>query len=195
MATESIMPRTWFYNFKYDSLNIRSIYKKHGSGRQLKSYPFLSFFEYIRYRYFNNFKVVSFLDHVPYHKAEAIKILEKELDWRDYGGKHYESKITHFYQAYILPTKFNVDKRKAFLSSLVCAGQISRKEALSAIQHDLYDPIKLQEDREYTLKKLGLTEEQFDEIMRLPIRAHYDYQAYDYWDKKIKRIIKKFIMK
>ena len=36
-----------------------------------------------------------------------------ELGWRDYGGKHYESIFTRFFQGYYLPTKFGYDKRLA----------------------------------------------------------------------------------
>ena len=34
-----------------------------------------------------------------------------------YGGKHYESIYTRFYQAYLLPRKFDIDKRKAHYSN------------------------------------------------------------------------------
>ncbi|MEI2709148.1 MAG: hypothetical protein V9E96_09070 [Chitinophagaceae bacterium] len=33
-------------------------------------------------------------------------------------AKHYESVFTRFYQGYILPVKFSIDKRKAHLSNL-----------------------------------------------------------------------------
>ena len=109
-AAESIMPSTWFYVPKYDSLNIKSIFKLFGDGRRLKTFPLLNIKEYIRYRYFKKGESISLLNYITYNKVDAHKALQDELDWKDYGGKHYESKITHFYQAYILPTKFNVDK-------------------------------------------------------------------------------------
>lgn len=33
-----------------------------------------------------------------------------EFGRNDYGGKHYESIFTRFYQGYILPTKYGLDK-------------------------------------------------------------------------------------
>ena len=30
----------------------------------------------------------------------------EKLDWRDYGGKHYESIFTKFFQSHYLPQKF-----------------------------------------------------------------------------------------
>ncbi|MBK8773971.1 MAG: N-acetyl sugar amidotransferase, partial [Chitinophagaceae bacterium] len=53
---------------------------------------------------------------MPYIKDDVKLLLQKELNWKDYGGKHYESIWTRFYQGYILPVKFGIDKRKAHLS-------------------------------------------------------------------------------
>lgn len=193
LATESIMPPAWFYNIKYDSLNIKSIYKRYGGGLQLKSYPLLSFFDYLKYRYFNDIKSVSILNYVPYDKKAALAILKNELGWRDYGGKHGESKITQFYQSYILPAKYGIDKRRAFLSCLICSGQITRADALAAIQAVLYSPDKFKEDREYFLKKLDLKDEEFEAIMQAPIKSHYAYPSYDAWHKRAAGLRKKLI--
>ncbi len=84
-------------------------------------------------------------------------MIKKELDWRDYGGKHYESQFTKFYQAYILPEKFHIDKRKAHLSTLICSGQMTRSEALLEMEKPLYDPAQLKSDKEYVMKKFGLS--------------------------------------
>ena len=73
------------------------------------------------------------LNYVNYNKAEAKELLIKELGWRDYGGKHYESIFTRFFHAYYLPEKFGYDLRKSYLSALVCSGQITRQEALEEI--------------------------------------------------------------
>jgi N-acetyl sugar amidotransferase len=192
-AAESIMPLTWMYVPKYDSLNIRSIYKRFGSGRKLKTYPLLSFREYIKYRYFNEENNIPLLNYVPYVKTNALNVLKEEFGWRDYGGKHYESKITQFYQAYILPTKFNVDKRKAHLSSLICSGQITREQALLELEKPLYDSVKLKEDKEYFIKKLDINEKEFEKIMSLPIRPHSYYGSYEGIHKKLATFKRKLI--
>jgi hypothetical protein len=114
---------------------------------------------------------------VPYNKKEIKEFIARELNWRDYGGKHYESIFTKFYQAYILPEKFKIDKRKAHLSTLICSGQITKAEALAELEKPLYDPQELKADKEYVLKKLGLSETQFDEIMKLPPRRHEDFKT------------------
>ena len=113
-----------------------------------------------------------------YDKDQAIKILKDEINWRDYGGKHNESIITKFYQNYILPKKFKIDKRRAHLSSLICSKQISRKYALELLKQPLYTEEELKKDKNYFLKKLELNESDFEMFMTAEPKSHYDYPNY-----------------
>jgi hypothetical protein len=101
------------------------------------------------------------------------------LGWVYYGGKHYESIYTRFFQAYVLPRKFNIDKRKAHISSLICSGQTTREEALNLMKEPVYPERLLQDDREYAVKKLALTADQFDAIMATPPKTFLDYRTSD----------------
>ena len=87
------------------------------------------------------------------------------FDWEYYGGKHYESVFTKFYQAYILPKKFGVDKRKPHLSALIRNCEITREDAIVELKKPLYDPRDFSNDKEFVLKKLEFTEEEFDQMM------------------------------
>lgn len=122
---------------------------------------------------------------MDYHKEEAKKIITEKLGWRDYGGKHYESIITRFYQGYILPKKFGIDKRRAHLSTLIAAGQMSREAALEKMKEPIMPPDILKQDLEYVPKKLGLTKEEFDGIMALSPKHHEDYPT----DKKTRELL------
>jgi N-acetyl sugar amidotransferase len=175
-ATEGVLPQSW-YHWKIDVLNIRAIHKRFGKG-PLKTYPMVGFFERYYYDKFTKIQTISLLNYLPYSKSEAKKTIMSELAWRDYGGKHYESIFTRFYQAYYLPRKFNVDKRKAHLSTLICSGEITREEALEEMKKPVYDPVKLQEDKVYVLKKLGLTHDEFEEIIHAAPKKHTDYPSY-----------------
>jgi hypothetical protein len=104
-----------------------------------------------------------------------LRLLQDELGWKYYGGKHYESIYTRFFQGYILPKKFNIDKRRAHLSTLICSGQMSRQAALEELKDNSYSEGQQGEDREYVLKKLGLSSAEFDGIMSLPRRCSWDY--------------------
>ena len=175
IQTEFIMPNAWIYS-KNDSFNLKDIFKKFGDGK-LKTYPIFSFFDYVYYGSILKIKTFNILNYIDYNKAEVKKIITQELGWRDYGGKHYESLFTKFYQAYILPQKFGIDKRKAHLSTLICSGQISREEALEELKLPLYDPNELINDKEYVLKKFGLTEQEFETIMHTPPRPHANFKS------------------
>lgn len=180
VVTEYIMPPSWLYK-KLDFVNLKDIHSKYGNVK-LKTYPTFDFKKYVYYTAILKLHPISILNYVPYNKEEIKEVIKKELDWRDYGGKHYESIFTKFYQAYILPEKFKIDKRKAHLSTLICSGQMTKEEALKELEQPLYDQSQLKADTEYVLKKLGLTEKEFHEIMLLPVKKHEDFKT----DKNLK---------
>ena len=122
-------------------------------------------------------KIVSPLNYLDYDREEAKKIFRKEFGWKDYGRKHHESIWTKFYQSYILPEKFGVDKRRAHFSTLICSGQMTREQALKELKKPVYDKAELQRDKEYVLKKFGLSEQEFEKLMKLPIKKHTDYPS------------------
>src|SRR6185436_12737887 len=143
---------------------------------QLKTFPHIGFFTY--YRRLLMHRRVDILNYIDYNKAEAMQILEQELGWEYYGGKHYESVYTRFYQGYVLPEKFGIDKRKAHLSTLVCSGQITRNQALEELKAPIYPAGLLDQDRRFVLKKLELSEIEFSAIMAAAPRSFWDYPSY-----------------
>ena len=115
------------------------------------------------------------LNHVPFDKNEAMALLEKELSWKYYGGKHYESKYTGFIQSYYLFEKFGIDYRRATFSSQICVGAVSREEALEVLKIKPYKEEQIREEKSYIAKKLGLSEEEFEEILHMPAKWYRDY--------------------
>jgi N-acetyl sugar amidotransferase len=172
-STEGILPKAWVYN-KLDLKNIRSISQIFGA-KKIKTFPGMALSKYIYYRAFARIKPIDILNMIDYKVDEAISDMEKKMDWQYYGGKHHESIFTKFYQGYILPQKFGIDKRTAHYSTLICSGNMTRDEALIRLEHDIYQPNELAADMEYVLKKLGLTETAFKKIMQEPVKNHLDY--------------------
>lgn len=172
-ATEGILPKSWGYNAK-DVTHLKAIHDKFGKV-PFKTYPLLGFNREFYYTFLKGIKMVRLLNYVPYDKAAAMKVIQDELGWVYYGGKHYESVFTRFFQAYILPVKFGIDKRKAHLSTLICSGQITREEALEEMEKPAYPEGMLKEDKEYVIKKLGLTADEFEAIMKAPVKSYRDY--------------------
>lgn len=171
--TEHTLPKTWNYN-KFDLRNLKNIHQKFENSK-LEHLPSLGYWDIILYNTFHKLVRISFLDLQEYKREEILKIIEKELGWKNYGQKHQESVFTRFYQGYILPHKFSIDKRKAHFSNLIFSGQLTKSEALEMLKEPPY-PEKMQnEDFDYVAKKLGFSESEFSDILTLPNIAHEFY--------------------
>lgn len=175
-ATESILPRAWIWP-KQDRRNIEAIHKRFGSV-PLKTYPRCGPVRWGLMRATNlGGTYVELLNEVRYRRGEAKQTLARELGWADYGGKHHESLFTKFYQCYLLPQKFGIDKRKAHLSSLIMNGEVTRDDALGVLASPPYPPDELAEELPYVLKKLGYSSGEFDAIMARPPVPHDHYPS------------------
>lgn len=172
--SEAILPRTWNYNRKFDLRNMEDINRKFGE-RKLKDLPKLGIWQQIYYERIYNLKSYSPLNFFDYRKEDAKKELIQKIGWVDYGGKHFENIFTRFYQAYILPTRFFIDKRKAHLSTLICSNQITKQEALDELKKPPYDLRLMEEDYNYVFKKLGFTSDEFNQYLNGCIRKHTDF--------------------
>lgn len=175
-ATEFILPSAWGHTSS-DKRHLLDIHRKFGT-RPLKSYPTIGFFaQYIYYPYIRGIKTIRPLNYVPYNKDEAKSTIASELGWRDYGGKHYESVFTRFFQGYYLPTKFGYDKRRAHFATLINSGQMTRDDALCQLGMPTYDAALQQEDKAFVAKKLGVTVAELDAIFALPNKHFSDYDS------------------
>ena len=183
LVTEgTYLPKSWVHS-KLDYLNLKDIHKQYGSIK-LKTYPYLSFIKRLYNFYNSQFEYIQLLNLVDYNKFEVKKKLVSELSWKDYGGKHFESIFTRFYQGYILPNKFNIDKRVFHYSCLVQSEQITREQAIKLLQEPIYDINLLESDKKYVLKKLNFNEATFEDYMRAPIRKHNEFKSEQkYWNK------------
>jgi N-acetyl sugar amidotransferase len=192
VMTEGWLPPNFTSQYKLDSLNLRAIQKRFGTMK-LKKYPSIGFFRNQYYTRIAGFRMVNPLNLVPYEKKAAIATLTNELGWREYGSKHYENIFTRFYQGYILPVKYGIDKRKAHYSTLICSGQLDREEALVLMRDSPYaDPALLEADKNFLLKKLGLSPEAFDDFMKKPPVPHSQFPSYITYYSKLKPVIRWF---
>lgn len=173
-ACESILPEAWGYD-AMDVLHIKAIHRKFGE-RPLATLPLMSRLKYgIEYTWLRGLKVARPLNYLNYNKAEVINLLKREFDWQYYGGKHFESRWTRFFQGWWLPTKFGYDKRLAHLSSLIVSGQISREEALKEMETESYTMQMMEEDRELILKKLNMSQDEWTKVINSPVHFHDEY--------------------
>jgi hypothetical protein len=173
LSTESILPRSWTYGIT-DWTYISGIHKRFGT-RPLQTFPHCSRWQFAYYVAARRIRTVSLLNSVDYDKKNATEELEREIGYRHYGGKHHESIYTRFFQSYILPVKFDIDKRKAHLSSLILSGQTTREQALRALEEPIADPKMVESDLAYVVKKFGVDEAEFARVMALPPKSFRDY--------------------
>lgn len=173
-ATESLSIPDWAYGHS-DWRYIKDVHRRFGTTR-LATYPHFGLAYLFYVNAIRRVRTVSILNYVDYHKEEAMALLQEKLGWRYYGGKHHESIYTRFYQGYVLPRKFGIDKRYGHLSDLINAGQITRDAALQEVRSPPYPEELQQQDLAYVTKKLGLTAEQFEEIMLAERRSFRDYR-------------------
>ena len=176
--TENITVPTWSHGH-YDWRYVRLMQKRFGT-RKLTSFPHLGMYALASQQIFKGIKIIRILNYVSeYDKKKIISFLEKEFGWQNYITKHAESIYTFFVQAYILPTKFNYDKRKMHLSDLICAGQMTREEAVETLKKPLFTDTELKEMIDLVCKKLGISKEEFEALMKLPNKSYYDYPSYE----------------
>ena len=197
--TESHHPLSWSQGHS-DFGYIKAIQSRFGT-KKIKSFPHGNIFTLYEDRFSS--KWINILNYIDYKKEEAKGVITNEFEWQDYGGKHFESIYTRFYQGYILPIKFGIDKRKMHLSSLICAGELARDDALEQLKQPIYPEKSQYADKEFVCKKFNLNLEQFDKIMNLPIKSYYDYPSYYgkilgnhflmTWIKKLKFFLKRII--
>lgn len=183
-ATEFYVPRAWTYANKNDLVNLKNIHRRFGRVK-LKRFPLLGFWGLLWNRHFHDFRRVFPLQYINYRKTEALRVLEREFGYEPYGHKHHENVFSRFYQDYILFKKFGVDKRKSHFSSLIRNNEISRDEALKELKKNPYEPTSIygcyvdnysfEEDKRFVLGKLGLSDEEFEQVMRLPPVSHDFY--------------------
>ncbi|HEX7762452.1 MAG TPA: N-acetyl sugar amidotransferase, partial [Cellvibrio sp.] len=113
-ATEGMnMPTDWNW-FKYDKKNIKAIAKRF-AGIKLDTFPALGTLNLVWSKFVRGINWASILDLMDYNKFEAMNELQATYKYKPYPYKHYESIFTRFYQGYILPEKFAVDKRRIHL--------------------------------------------------------------------------------
>ncbi len=178
IVTEQVLPKHWIYS-KADVENIKDIINQYGVIKinNLKTYPFL---DYNTRKYCDTvlkLEVITPLNWIEYDYDEVKKRIVEELNWRDYGGKHYESIWTRFYQGYILPRKFKIDKRKAHYSNLIFSGQITKDQATQLLEKPILPISMANDDKVFVIKKFGIDQDFFNSIMNNDRKEHSDFKV------------------
>jgi hypothetical protein len=166
----------WIY-FGTDVIQIRDIHRRFGQ-RPLKRFPLSNILRHKIYlRYIRGIEVIKPLDYVPYNKEEAIALLTERFGWQRYPQKHFESRFTRFYEGYWLPKKFGFDTRKVQFSSLILTGQMTREQALEALQRPAYEESTIGQEFEYVANKLAISVDELQSYFDAPNKSYRDYKS------------------
>jgi len=186
IVTEAIMPKAWGYDAK-DWKHIKAIHKKFGK-ESLKGFSHMTLGHWVYYTFFKGIKWFPILNYVEYVPDRAKQVLAEAVGWKDYGGKHLESEWTAFFQRYILPRKFGIDKRKAHLSTLINSGFMTREEALKELEQDsnIFSPIDVQR----ILRKFGMSLFEFQLYMAATPVHHSEYVSNERWFQRFGGLVR-----
>ncbi len=181
--TEGVAPLGWMY---MDGKYIQDLHSKYGSGR-LKSFPLLKLAFQIRTILINRFKRIRPLWYIDYDKEEAKRFMTANLGWQWYNGHHLENRMTAFHHTYWSPRKFGTDLRVLGFAGLIRAGQMTREDALAELKtpppvdYQLVDLVK---------KRLGVSDEEFEQVMEGPKRSYKDFKTYKPTFERLRPLIK-----
>jgi len=159
----------------FDGKYIKNIHKKYGK-LPLKTYPLMTFWNLIKWTTIYRIKKIRPLWYIQYNKEDARVFLEKTFGWQYYGGHHLENRMTSFFQSIYCPEKYNIDYRNNSLSASVRAGKMKREQAI----YEYYEtsPYIEPELLNYFKKRLVLSDEEYNTIMKSPPRYWYEFPTY-----------------
>lgn len=172
--TEGIEPLDWTY---MDGLYIKDIHEKYGDG-DISKFDNFYITDLIKYKFISNIKTILPLNYIQYSYDYVEKILSDEIGWNYYGGHHHESLLTKFVVSYYLPKKFNIDRRLTSYSAMVRSNIISKDDAKKIL---LEKPISEKDEnnlKEYILDKLDLSQEEFENIMKMKNKNFRNFKTY-----------------
>lgn len=188
--SEGKQPTEWTYGDARQLIYIANKFE----NLKLDTYPTQKLIDLIISAGIKKIKTYRPFNSIDYKKSKAQEFLINEFDWKYYGGHHHENIFTRFVIAYWLPRKFNIDKRIITLSAQVLSGEIERNDALEMIKKPPYDPVQIERDKEYVLKKLDFTNPQFLEILKYKNKFYWDYPSYapliEKYSRRVKPLIK-----
>lgn len=174
--TEGIKPLPWsFFDGKY----LKSVHNQFGNiplGKWTPEEPGynLGLKELFYYTVIKQIKTILPNYYINYVRKDAEEIITKELGWV-YTGAHYFDDLYHSLIKYIHRVKFGVDLNMNSDSALVRSGQMDREVALQRTKQIYH--IEKKEVIEECLKRINVSQETFERIMRLPVKSFKDYET------------------
>ena len=120
---EGSTPKPWTY---MDAKYIRSVY-----GKPIKSFPLFTFWDQILASFRGIVQIRPF--HYIKDYQSSVDAMRSSIGFKWYGHKHGENFYTDFVGSKLLPEKFDIDKRRVYLSARMRSGMLTREQAMEEL--------------------------------------------------------------
>lgn len=177
ICTEAVAdPASWFEGCGQtaDRTYVKDVLKKHGNIKTQKYVYTTGFRHKFWLPYVKGVKTIQPLNLVPFTKQQMIDTLVSEYGYEPYSQKHFEDLLTKFLEGWWIPKRFGYDIRKAWLSTLIITGQMTREEALKILEEPPVTDNEAEEMFKEVAKRLKISEEELMSYFNLP----HTYQRY-----------------
>ena len=158
----------------FDGGYIADIIKRF-SKQKIKTYPLMSFWQFLKWILIYKQKFIRPLWYVKYEKSEAREILQSQTSWKYYGGHHLENRASQFGHTVWLPQKFKLDYRILTISAQVRNGRLSPHEGLQKMQEKIIIEDEL---KSYICKRLEITEGELENFLSPGGRNWREFKTY-----------------
>lgn len=162
---EGSSPAKWS---RIDGKYMSNIYTKY-TGHKLENYPILTIWDQV----YSGILGIQQVRPFHYDRIDRKPILNTlySWGWKHYGAKHTENYYTWFVGGWLLPKKFDIDKRKTYLSAQIREGMITKFQANEF----------LLENSEFDLNHLGKDKARILHLAdAAPIKDRKIYGGYNY---------------
>jgi N-acetyl sugar amidotransferase len=183
--SEGKQPTEWTYG---DQRILRHLHRKFGKVK-LKTFPLLSLFSLVYLGYVRGIKMIPPFNFIDYDKPTARRFLIEKYGWEYYGEHHHENLFTKWAIGYWEYEKFGIDKRIITYSAQILNNKITREEAIGIISKPPYNEQTIKQETEYVLKKLEISDSEFNSIWVSQNRSFMDYPSYYKLIQKLARLI------
>ncbi len=157
----------------FDGAYVRDIHRKFGKY-PMKTYPLMTLSKFLFESVYGRVEFIRPLWYINYEKSAAREVL-KNYGWKDYGGHHLENALTAFLHSAYLPKKFNTDMRNNVLSAQIRRGVITKQNAKIVYSQK---PYGAESAAEYFMKRLGISQYEFDVVMIKSPRSWSEFKTY-----------------
>lgn len=171
-TTEGVAP---LGNNYFDGKYVESVQKKHGSLKSIKTFPNMTFYNFMKWVLVKRIKKIRPLWYIEYSKEDAQEFLKKEYGWANYGGHHLENRLTAFLHKVWYPYKFTFDARNWSLAAAARSNIMTREEAATKYKQPIEWDTELVA---YFQKRLSISDKELDEKFKEKGKNFTDYKTY-----------------